>query len=140
MKLLVILALVFCQSAWAIDDPVTLAIGSKAPDFTLPGVDGKNYSLKDFDSYKILTIVFSCNHCPTAQAYEDRIKQLVTDYKSKGVGVVVISPNDPLSVRLDELGYTDLSDSFDEMKIRSKDKEYNFPYLYDGETSATSMK
>jgi len=140
MRSLVIFTLVLWQSAWAIDDPATLPIGSAAPDFTLPAVDGKNYSLKDFDSYKILTIIFSCNHCPTAQAYEDRVKQLVVDYKTKGVGVVVISPNDPLSVRLDELGYTDLSDSFEEMKIRAKDKQYNFPYLYDGETSALSMK
>ena len=140
MRSLVIFTLIVWQSAWAIDDPATLPIGSAAPDFTLPAVDGKTYSLKDFASYKILTIVFSCNHCPTAQAYEDRVKQLVIDYKSKGVGVVVISPNDPLSVRLDELGYTDLSDSFEEMKIRAKDKAYNFPYLYDGETSATSMK
>jgi thiol-disulfide isomerase/thioredoxin len=140
MRSLFIFTLVLWQSAWALDDPQTLPIGSAAPDFTLPAVDGKSYSLKDFNSYKILTIIFSCNHCPTAQAYEDRIKQLVVDYKSKGVGLIVISPNDPLSVRLDELGYTDLSDSFEEMKIRAKDKEYNFPYLYDGETSATSMK
>lgn len=140
MRSLFIFTLLLCQSAWALDDPQTLPIGAAAPDFSLPAVDGKTYSLKDFDSYKILTIIFSCNHCPTAQAYEDRIKQLVVDYKSKGVGVVVISPNDPLAVRLDELGYTDLSDSFEEMKIRAKDKAINYPYLYDGETSATSMK
>ena len=140
MKSVFILLLVIYQSAWALEDPTTLPIGSTAPDFSLPATDGKNYSLKDFASSKFLLIVFSCNHCPTAQAYEDRMKQLVTDYKSKGVAVVVISPNDPLAVRLDELGYTDLSDSFDEMKIRAKDKQYNFPYLYDGETSAVSMK
>ena len=140
MKSVFILLLVIYQSAWALEDPTTLPIGSAAPDFSLPATDGKNYSLKDFASSKFLLIVFSCNHCPTAQAYEDRMKQLVTDYKSKGVAVVVISPNDPLAVRLDELGYTDLSDSFDEMKIRAKDKQYNFPYLYDGETSAVSMK
>jgi thiol-disulfide isomerase/thioredoxin len=140
MRSLFIFTLLLCQSAWALDDPQTLPIGSAAPDFSLPAVDGKTYSLKDFASYKILTIIFSCNHCPTAQAYEERIKQLVVDYKAKGVGVVVISPNDPLSVRLDELGYTDLSDSFEEMKIRAKDIAINYPYLYDGETSATSMK
>lgn len=121
-------------------DPVPLAIGAKAPDFSLPGVDGKSYGLADFKGYKILTIIFTCNHCPTAQAYEDRIKQLVVDYKSKGVAVVAISPNDPLSVRLDELGYTDMNDSFEEMKIRASDKQFNFPYLYDGETSAVSVK
>ena len=119
-------------------DPVPLTIGSPAPDFSLPGTDGKMYSLKDFSTAKILVVVFTCNHCPTAQAYEDRIKQLVVDYKPKGVALVAISPNDPLSVRLDELGYTDLSDSFDEMKIRYTDKQFNFPYLYDGETSVAS--
>src|SRR5687768_4713988 len=139
-SLLFLFALIVTNAVWAIEDPVTLPIGSPAPDFSLQGTDGKTYSLKDFSSYKILLIVFTCNHCPTAQAYEDRIKQLVTDYKGKGVGVVAISPNDPLSVRLDELGYTDLSDSFAEMKLRAKDKQYNFPYLYDGETSAVSLK
>jgi thiol-disulfide isomerase/thioredoxin len=121
-------------------DPETLAIGSKAIDFSLPAVDGKTYTLKDFASSKVLLIVFTCNHCPTAQAYEDRIKQLVTDYSSKGVAVAAISPNDPLSVRLDEMGYTDLGDSFEDMKIRAKDKQFNFPYLYDGENSLVSMR
>jgi thiol-disulfide isomerase/thioredoxin len=124
----------------AAEDPVTLAIGSPAPDFRLPATDGKQYSLKDFESSRLLVIIFTCNHCPTAQAYEERIKQLVVDYKNKGVAVVAISPNDPMAVRLDELGYTDLSDSFEEMKIRAKDMAYNFPYLYDGETSEVSMK
>ena len=135
-----LLLVLFSLSSRAADDPETLAIGSPAPDFSLPATDGKTYTLKDFESYKILMIVFTCNHCPTAQAYEDRIKQLVADYKKKGVAIVAISPNDPLAVRLDELGYTDLSDSFEEMKIRAKDMEYNFPYLYDGETSELSMK
>jgi peroxiredoxin len=121
-------------------DPTPLAIGSKAPDFSLPGADGKTYSLNDFSSAKILVIVFTCNHCPTAQAYEERIKQMVTDYTPRGVKLIAISPNDPLSVRLDEMGYTDVGDSFDDMKIRAKDKQFNFPYLYDGETSAVSMK
>jgi peroxiredoxin len=120
-------------------DPLPLAIGAKAPDFSLPGVDGKTYTLQNFAEAKILVMVFTCNHCPTAQAYEDRIKQLVTDYTGKGVAVVAISPNDPLSVRLDELGYSDLGDSFDEMKIRAKDKQYNFPYLFDGQDSKISL-
>ncbi|MBN8575857.1 MAG: redoxin domain-containing protein [Cytophagales bacterium] len=139
MKLLLFLfASTVCSGSFAMEDPAPLPIGASAPDFSLPATDGKTYSLNDFRSAKLLVIVFTCNHCPTAQAYEDRIKQLVVDYKPKGVALVAISPNDPLSVRLDELGYTDLSDSFDEMKIRYKDKQYNFPYLYDGETSATS--
>jgi len=111
----------------------TLAIGSKAPDFNLPGVDGKKHELAEYDKAKVLVIVFTCNHCPTAQAYEERIKKLAADYKNKGVTLVAISPNDPKAVRLDELGYTDLSDSLEEMKIRVRDKGFNFPYLYDGD-------
>ena len=126
--------------AIASTDPTPLPIGSRAIDFSLPATDGKTYSLKDFNSYKILVIIFTCNHCPTAQAYEERIKQLVTDYKSKGVAVVAINPNDPESVTLGEMGYTDVGDSFEEMKIRAKDRDFNFPYLSDGETSELSMK
>ena len=117
----------------------TLEIGRQAPDFNLPGVDGRNYRLADFAGAKILVVIFTCNHCPTAQAYEDRIIKLTSDYKNKGVAVVAISPNDPEAVRLDELGYSDMSDTFKEMKIRAEDKGYNFPYLYDGETQKVTM-
>jgi peroxiredoxin len=117
----------------------TLAIGDSAPDFKLPGVDGKEYSLQSFADARLLAVVFTCNHCPTAQAYEDRVIKLHADYKDKGVALVAISPNDPLAVRLDELGYTDLSDSFEEMKQRAKDRGFTFPYLYDGETQQMSL-
>jgi thiol-disulfide isomerase/thioredoxin len=123
-----------------VKDPDPLPIGSRAPDFKLPATDGKTYSLNDFRSSKVLVVLFTCNHCPTAQAYEARIKQLVVDYRAKGVAVVAISPNDPLAVRLDEMGYTDLGDSFEDMKIRAKDQAFNFPYLYDGEDSKVSMQ
>jgi peroxiredoxin len=119
-------------------DHPTLAIGAKAPDFSLTGVDGKIYTLNSFKSSPILLVVFTCNHCPTAQAYEDRIIKLTDDYKSKGVAVVAIMPNDPSAIRLDELGYTDMSDSFAEMKLRAKQKNYNFPYLYDGATQSVT--
>lgn len=120
------------------DTPRTLALGEAAPDFTLPGVDGKSYSLKDFARSKVLVVLFTCNHCPTAQYYESRVIQLVADFKPKGVDLVAISPNDPNSVRLDELGWSDLSDSFEEMKLRAKDRQFNFPYLYDGDTETVS--
>jgi peroxiredoxin len=120
--------------ATAASEPVkTLAIGAQAPDFSLPGVDGRTRRLSDFVQAKVLVIVFTCNHCPTAQAYEARIATLAADYKDKGVALVAISPNDPLSVRLDELGYTDVSDSLADMKIRAKDLGFKFPYLYDGD-------
>jgi peroxiredoxin len=121
-------------------DHPTLAIGSTAPDFNLPATDGKNYSLASFKDAQIVVIIFTCNHCPTAQAYEDRIVQLTKDYAHKGVAVLAIMPNDPTSIRLDELGYTDMGDSFDEMKLRAKEKHFNFPYLYDGDKEEVSKK
>ncbi len=116
----------------------TLEIGQPAPDFSLQGTDGQTYTLKNFSRSKFLVIVFTANHCPTAQAYEDRIIQLVKDYRDKGVAIVAISPNDSKAFHLNELGYTDLSDTIAEMKIRAKDKGFNFPYLYDGDTQKTS--
>src|SRR5688572_8767398 len=85
-----------------------LPLGASAPDFKLPGADGKTWRLKDFARSKVLVVIFTCNHCPTAQAYEERIKQLVIEYKPRGVGFVAINPNSPQAVRSDELGYTDL--------------------------------
>lgn len=116
-----------------------LPIGAAAPDFKLPGVDGREHALKDFADARILVVVFTCNHCPTAQAYEDRIIRLHADYRSKGVALVAISPNDPHAVRLDELGYTDLGDSLEEMKLRAKERKFAFPYLYDGDTQKSAL-
>jgi thiol-disulfide isomerase/thioredoxin len=97
------------------------------------------YSLSSFDRKKILVVIFSCVHCPTAQAYEDRVIALTKEYNSKGVGVVVISPNNPEAINLGELGYTDLSDGMDDMKRRAKDKNFNFPFLYDGDLQKVSL-
>ncbi|MDI6450880.1 redoxin domain-containing protein [Anaerobaca lacustris] len=133
-----IVAFLFVSAGSAQEKIETLAIGAKAPDFALPGVDGKVHRLSDYGGAKILVIVFTTNHCPTAQAYEDRLIRLTADYKDKGVAVVAISPNDAKAVRLDELGYSDLNDSLEEMKIRAKHKKFNFPYLYDGETQKVS--
>ena len=123
-----------------INDHPTLAIGSPAPDFSLPGVDGNTYSLASFKDAKVLVVVFMCNHCPTSQAYEQRIIKLTSDYASKGVRVVAISPNAPSALRIDELGYSDVGDGFDDMKTRARGAGYNFPYLYDGETETASKQ
>ena len=126
-------------SAAAPDGFHELQVGERAPAFTLPGVDGKEYSLSDFADAKLLLVVFTCNHCPTAQAYESRIEQLHADYKDRGVALVAISPNDDQAVRLDELGYTDVGDSFEDMTLRAEQRGFKFPYLYDGETQKTSL-
>lgn len=119
-------------------DPQTLEIGAAAPDFSLPGVDGRVWSLRDFSESPLLMVIFTANHCPTAQAYEGRIMQLVRDYGPRGLAVVAISPNDPRAVRLDELGYSDMGDSFEDMVRRAEHRGFNFPYLYDGDTQAIS--
>lgn len=118
----------------------TLATGAKAVDFNLPDVSGQYYQLSDFDKADILVVIFTCNHCPTAQAYEDRIIQFTADYKERGVSVVAIMPNSPLALLLEECGYSDLDDTYESMIIRAKDKKFNFPYLYDGDVEAVSMQ
>jgi len=107
-----------------------LKIGDPALDFQLPGVDGNTYSLEDFKEKKIVIVMFSCNHCPTVKAYEDRFVELQKDYKDKGVVLVAINPND------DEK-YPE--DSFKNMKVRAKEKGFNFPYLRDETQSVARL-
>src|SRR4051812_37237751 len=115
---------------WAEEHPEPLAIGSPAPDFTLPAVDGRTYSLADFKNAKVLVVIFTAVHCPTAEIYEQRIHQIVDDYTPKGVAFVVIQPNSVKALRLDEMGYTDVGDTLDDMKVRSTFRKFNYPFLY----------
>lgn len=112
----------------------TLAIGAKAPPFSLKGVDGKTWTLDDVSAARILVLVFTCNHCPDARAASGRIREVAADYKDKGVTLVAISGNDPRGLRLDEIGYSVWGDSFEEMKHHAKENGWEFPYLYDGDT------
>jgi thiol-disulfide isomerase/thioredoxin len=145
-KYSVFLALIFLLSGTLLCAPATadgnehptLALGSAASDFCLPGVDGQTHCLKEYAASKVLVIAFICNHCPTSQLYETRIKQIAEDYKDNGVAVVAIEPNNPDAVLLNEMGYTDVGDSFEDMKARAEFRHFNFPYLYDGETQKIS--
>jgi peroxiredoxin len=123
-----------------VDGYPILAIGTHAPDFSLPGIDGKTHSLRDYNSSKILAVLFTCNHCPVAQMYEKRIKQLVADYQSRGVAFVVIMGNDDRAEKFSELGFTDVGDSFEDMKVRAAYRKLNYTYLYDGATQAVTKK
>ena len=143
----VLALLAFCLMAFGQEPRLTptvnavhpiLAAGSPAPDFALPGIDGMVHKLSDYQD-PILVVMFICNHCPTSQLYEGRLKKLVSDYSSKGVGFVAINPNDPKAITLSELGYTDVSDSLEEMKIRAEYRHFNFPYLWDGETQSATQ-
>jgi len=141
-KVLAFLFFVFALTpalpAWAQQPHPILAIGSPAPNFELPGVDGKIHKLSDYASSPVLVVVFICNHCPIAQMYERRVAQLAEDYKDRGVAVVAIQPNDPTAIRIDELDSSDISDSLEEMKIRAQYKHLTYPYLYDGETQSVA--
>jgi peroxiredoxin len=107
--------------------PQILALGSKAPDFDLLGVDGKRHTLASFSEKPVLVVVFSCNHCPYVQAYEDRMVAIQRDYASRGVQLVAINSND-------EKSYPE--DSFAQMVVRAKEKGFNFPYLRDQDQTA----
>ena len=117
-----------------------MPLGEKAPDFNLPGVDGKFHKLSDYDGSKLLMISFTCNHCPAAQSYQDETMRIVNDYDIKDLQVVCISANSPLGLTLDELGHSDMGDDYEWMVVRAKEKGYNFPYLYDGDTHEASLK
>ena len=99
-----------------------LKIGSEIIDFNLQATDGKNYSVDSFKESKGLVVMFTCNHCPYVQAYEDRLIKTQADYKDKGVSFVAINAND-------EKNYPD--DSLENMVKRAKEKQFNFPYLRD---------
>src|SRR6201996_9778139 len=116
-KLLVVLFLSLGVASAEEVHPI-LALGSPAPDFALPGVDGQIHKLSDYASSPILVVVFTCNHCPIAQMYERRIEQLYEDFGRRGVAVVAIQGNDPKAIRIDELDSSDVSDTLDDMKIR----------------------
>jgi peroxiredoxin len=111
------------------DVPIT--IGSEAPLFkNLRGVDGQLYSLDDFRGKRILVMMFSCNHCPYVQAYEDRVIAFQNDYGRQGVQLVAINSNE-------EEHYPE--DSFGEMVKRAKSKGFNFPYLRDEDQTVAEL-
>ncbi|HXT77462.1 MAG TPA: redoxin family protein [Candidatus Eisenbacteria bacterium] len=133
-----IFSLLLATATWGQTSHPILATGSPAPDFSLPGVDGKIHRLADYSASPILVIVFTCNHCPIAQMYEQRIQQLDADYSNRGVALVAIQPNDPKALRIDELDSSDLGDTLEEMKIRVEYRHLHYTYLYDGETQSVA--
>ena len=107
-----------------------LKIGSNAPSFNnLPGTDGKKYSLSSLADKKIAVVVFSCNHCPYVQAYEERMMAFQRDYAAKGVQLIAINSNETEHYP---------EDNFDEMVQRAKAKNFNFPYLRDDDQSVAN--
>ena len=118
----------------------SLAIGSSAPDFSLPGVDGKTHTLAEYQSSRVLAIVFTCNHCPASQQYENRLRKLDQDYRQKGVTLVAINSEHADAVPLSDLAYSDVGDSLADMKARAAHRHLEYPYLYDGDTQGLAAK
>ena len=108
--------------AWTTDPAIGYKVGDLATDFKLKSVDGKIVSLANYKSAKGFIVVFTCNHCPYAKAYETRIMDLDKMYAAKGYPVIAISPNDPVAIP---------EDSFDNMKKRAEAMKYTFPYTID---------
>ncbi len=106
---------------------MTITIGTDAPTFDLPGVDGANHRLDHYADAPVLVLIQSCNHCPYVQAWEGRMKQIQDDYRDKGVRIVAINSNDADSHP---------GDSFEEMQKRAEREGFNFDYLYDEDQSA----
>lgn len=115
-----------------------LQIGDAAPDFSLPGIDGKTHTLADYKGAKLLMIGFMSNHCPSSHAVEGRITKLLAETKDQGFAFVAINPNHPDGLSLEELGYSKYNDGFEDMKKYAAENGFTFPYLYDGETQATA--
>ncbi|MBD0726597.1 thioredoxin family protein [Flavobacterium sp. L1I52] len=122
LSVLLLFVAVLLVSAFTVIAPSGYKIGDTATDFKLKSVDGKMYSMSDYKSAKGFIVVFTCNHCPFAKKYEDRINDLAKKYKSKGYVLLAINPNDP-SVQPD--------DSYELMQKRAKEKGFAFPYLFD---------
>ncbi|MDF1810959.1 MAG: thioredoxin family protein [Verrucomicrobiales bacterium] len=115
-----------------------IVAGTAAPDFALPGIDGKVHKLADYASADVLAILFTCNHCPSAQAVEKRVIEMVESYKDQSFQLVAISPNSPAAIRINELGYSVYGDTLEDMKHHAKQRGFNFPFLYDGDTQQVS--
>lgn len=103
-----------------------MKIGDPIISFNLPGVDGEDHSLEEYNDKRVVVVMFSCNHCPYVKAYEDRFVEIRRQYADKGVVIVAINPNDDSVFS---------EDSFENMVIRAREKGFNFPYLRDEDQS-----
>jgi thiol-disulfide isomerase/thioredoxin len=144
MKLFPILCLAlfaWLSSARAADLPADfkkLETGAAAPDFKLPGIDGRDWTLADFAAADVLMIYFTSNHCPVCHAQDPRLLSLLAEVKGRSFAIAAINPNSPAGLRPDELGYSLYDDSFEHMKLYARDEKFTFPYLYDGTTQTTA--
>jgi peroxiredoxin len=141
-SLLVVVAAVAGVAALATSacggDRPRLARGAAAPDFSLPGIDGKQHSLRDYADSRVLAVVFTGNSCPASQLYEARLRALADDYRDRGVTLVAINPNSPGAIQLQDLSFSDVGESLEDMKTRAAHRSIRYSYLSDGEAQAVT--
>ena len=118
----------------------SLAIGATAPDFSLPGADGRTHTLAEFAGSPVLAVVFTCNRCPAAQQAEAALTALSQTYRGRGLAIVAINPSSAGAVRFADLAFSDVGESLDDMKTRAEFAHFDFPYLSDGETQALTKR
>jgi thiol-disulfide isomerase/thioredoxin len=138
VRLLPVLVLVLVAAGCRRSEHPALAIGATAPALSLRDVDGKTHALADYAQSPVLAVVFTCNHCPAAELYEERLARLYATYHDKGLALVAVNPDSTKTVRLDEMGYTDVDDSPAGMKARATFRKLPYPYLYDGDGQTTA--
>ena len=137
-SLLVVAAAAVAVAACGDGDRPRLAQGAAAPDFSLPGVDGKVHSLGEYAGSRVLAVVFTGNSCPASQLYEARLGKLAADYRDRGVTLVAVNPNRPAALQLQDLSFSDVGESLDDMKARAAHRQIGYPYLSDGEAQAVT--
>ena len=135
---LVVAAAAVVMAACGDGDRPRLAQGAAAPDFSLPGVDGKVHSLGEYADSRALAVVFTGNSCPASQLYEARLGKLAADYRDRGVTLVAVNPNTPAALQLQDLSFSDVGESLDDMKTRAAHRQISYPYLSDGEAQAVT--
>ena len=119
-------------------EPASLEIGAAAPDFRLPGIDGRTHTLSDYKHVDVLMVAFLSNHCPDSNATVPRLITWARQLVGRSFAVVAINPNHPDALSVDELGYSKYNDGFEDMKRYAADLGFIFPYLWDGETQSTA--
>jgi len=134
---LLVLALVVSSCAGA--DTPKLARGAAAPDFSLPGIDGKTHSLGEYANSRVLAIVFTGNSCPASQLYESRLRRLADDYRDRGVTLVAINPNRAAGLLPQDLSFSDVGESLEDMKTRAAYRKTTYPYLSDEAQAVTQQ-
>jgi peroxiredoxin len=128
------------NAACAAGDRPRLARGAAAPEFVLPGTDGRTHSLREYADRQALVVVFTGNSCPASQLYERRISRLVHDYGNRGVAVIAINPNKPSVLQPEDFAYSDAGESLPDMKSRAAHRQLPYDYLSDGETQALAKQ